>query len=137
MDRRVVSRAIMSMLVVALAIATASTVVHAQQRLTRFFVDSVADSTFSFRTGDARWVRPGQTGIAVDPGERDALVARFRVVEVAGNRATALITGQTTFVTGNHAALMEEPDTPFWRRRTFWSGSVAGVLLGLVAGISF
>lgn len=110
---------------------------HAQQRLTRFFVDSVADSTFSFRTGDARWVRAGQTGIAVDPRERDALVARFRVVEVVGNRATALITGQTTFLTGEHAALMEQPETPFWRRRSFWSGSAVGVLLGLVAGLSF
>lgn len=110
---------------------------RAQQHLTRFFVDSVADSTFVFRTGEARWVRAGQVGIAVDPRERDALVARFRVVGVAGGRATALITGQTTFLTGDHVALMEEPRRPFWRRQLFWAGSVAGAVLGLVAGLTF
>lgn len=110
---------------------------QAQRHAARFFVDSVADSTFVFRVGDARWLRRGQTGIAVDPRQRDALVARFRVVEVSTERATALITGQTTFLTNEHVALVDEPSRPFWRRGLFWKGSVVGVVLGLAAGLTF
>ncbi len=110
---------------------------EAQQRTARFFVDSVADSTFVFRVGDASWIRPGQSGIAVDPRQRDALVARFRVVEVTRERATALVTGQTTFLTGDHVVLVEEPRLPFWRRSLFWKGSLVGLVIGAAAGISF
>lgn len=120
-----------------IVIATGATPAAAQQRTARFFVDSVADSTFVFRVGDVRWIRPGQTGIAVDPRQRDALVARFRVVDVTRDRATALITGQTTFITGDHVVLVEEPRRPFWRRGMFWKGSAVGLLLGIVAGLSF
>ncbi len=120
-----------------IVIATGATPAAAQQRTARFFVDSVADSTFVFRVGDVRWIRPGQTGIAVDPRQRDALVARFRVVDVTRDRATALITGQTTFITGDHVVLVEEPRRPFWRRDMFWKGSAVGLLLGIVAGLSF
>lgn len=109
----------------------------AQQQAARFFVDSVADSTFVFRTGGARWIRHGLTGIAVDPRDRDALVARFRVLQVSDQSATALITGQTTFLTSDHVALIAEPPVPFWRRGLFWKGSLLGAVLGLVAGASF
>jgi hypothetical protein len=123
--------------VAVLSVPAAGTPAEAQQRAARFYVDSVADSTFVFRVGDAGWIRRGQTGIAVDPGQRDALVARFRIVDVSSDRATALITGQTTFLTGQHVALVEPPRRPFWRRGLFWTGSVVGAALGLAAGLAF
>lgn len=123
--------------VAALAVTMAAAPAQAQQRTARFYVDSVADSTFVFRVGDAAWLRRGQTGVAVDPGQRDALVARFRIVDVSRDRATALITGQTTFLTGRHVALIEPPRRPFWRRGLFWTGSAVGAALGLAAGLAF
>ncbi len=131
--RSLVIAGISSLIIVAISAAPA----EAQQRTARFFVDSVADSTFVFRVGNANWIRPGQSGIAVDPRQRDALVARFRVVEVTRDRATALVTGQTTFLTGDHVVLVEEPRRPFWRRDLFWKGSLVGLVLGVAAGISF
>ncbi|MHB1224297.1 MAG: hypothetical protein ACYC2G_09685, partial [Gemmatimonadaceae bacterium] len=119
------------------SVPIAVTPAQAQQRAARFYVDSVADSTFVFRVGEAEWIRRGQSGIAVDPGQRDALVARFRIVDVSRDRATALITGQTTFLTGQHVALVERPRRPFWRRGLFWTGSVVGAALGLAAGLAF
>lgn len=124
-------------IVAALAVTMAAAPAQAQQRTARFYVDSVADSTFVFRVGDAGWLRRGQTGVAVDPGQRDALVARFRIVDVSRDRATALITGQTTFLTGQHVALIEPPRRPFWRRGLFWTGSAVGAALGLAAGLAF
>lgn len=131
--RALVIAAITSLVLIGISTAPA----EAQQRTARFFVDSVADSTFVFRVGDAHWIQSGQSGIAVDPRQRDALVARFRVVDVTRDRATALITGQTTFITGDHVVLVEEPRRPFWRRGMFWKGSVVGLVLGVAAGLSF
>ena len=108
----------------------------AQRRAERFYVDSVADSTFAFRIGAGDdWVRVGAMGIAVDPARRDALVAQFRIVSVWGNRATALVTGQTTFVTVDHIALLDRPPRRFYREGTFWSGTLLGVLLGVGGGL--
>lgn len=137
MHRRTAARLMSALGAALLAVAAAAGPAHAQRHPARFFVDSVADSTFIFRVGDARWIRRGQSGIAVDPGQRDALVARFRIVNVSHDSATALITGQTTFLTGRHVALVEEPRVPFWKRGLFWKGSVAGVALGLAAGLAF
>lgn len=115
--------------VLALALAAPA---EAQRRTVRFYVDSVADSTFAFRIAPSDdWVRVGATGIAVDPARRDALVAEFRVIALWGNRATALVTGQTTFVTVDHIALLEPPRRRFYRDRSFWSGTVLGLLLGV------
>ena len=72
--------------------------VGAQQRAVRFEITAVSDTTLLFRAGTARWVHAGQTGTAVDPRRRDALVARFRVLTVRDGLATALVTGQTTSV---------------------------------------
>lgn len=109
----------------------------AQQETARFFVDSVADSTFVFRVGTARWLRGGSMGIAVDPGRRDARVARFRVLTVRDGRATALITGQTTFVTTDHVALVDVPRRRFWRDTRFWAGTVIGGIFGTALGTMF
>ena len=110
----------------------------AQTRTARFFVDSVTDSTIVFRLGPVDWLRAGSTGIAVDPRQRDALIARFRVVSVGEQRATALITGQTTFVTLDHVALVDEPKRRFWRESSFWVGTLlGGVVGGVAAALSF
>lgn len=104
----------------------------AQRSVARFYVDSVADSTFSFRIGpNDDWVRVGATGTAVDPARRDALVAQFRVVSLWGNRATALVTGQTTFLTMDHIAVLAPPERRFYRDRSFWSGTLLGLLIGV------
>jgi hypothetical protein len=119
----------------ALLLATAGPAA-AQPRVHRFLVDSVADSTFVFRVGQrGDWLRAGATGVAVDPARRDALVARFRVVSVSETRATALVTGQTTLVTRDHVALVEEPPTRFFRSGGFWGGTVLGAILGAAAAL--
>lgn len=109
----------------------------AQQESARFYVDSVGDSTFVFRVGNARWLRTGNNGIAVDPGRRDARVARFVVLRVADGRATALVTGQTTFVTTDHVAVVEMPRRRFWQERRFWAGLVIGGVFGTAIGTAF
>lgn len=126
---------------VVLAVAAALLVASpaaAQSHLRRFLVDSVGDSTFVFRIGpDDDWVQRGSSGIAVDPGRRDALVARFRVLGVRDHVATALVTGQATFVTTDHVALLEEPRRRFFRQGVFWAGAVLGGILGAIAALSF
>lgn len=109
---------------------------QAQRGDVRFYVDSVGDSTFTFRiAANDDWVKVGAMGTAVDPARRDALVARFRVLSVWGNRATALVTGQTTVVTLNHIALLAPPERRFYREPQFWSGALLGVLLGVGGGL--
>jgi hypothetical protein len=103
----------------------------AQDRSVRFEITQVSDTTFRFPRGSAGWIKPDQTGIAVDPRRRDALVARFRVVRVDSGLVTALVTGMTTRVATDHIAIMSEPKKPWYRTITFWGGT----LFGLVAGV--
>jgi len=107
----------------------------AQQRAVRFEIIAVGDSTLLFKVGKAGWVHRGQVGTAVDPRKRDELVARFRVTRVDAGAATALVTGQTTALTTEHVATMEEPNRPWFRAKTFWSGLVLGAALG-IAGVA-
>jgi hypothetical protein len=107
----------------------------AQSRGVRFEITQVGDSTFRFPRGTASWVKPGETGIAVDPRRHDILVARFRVVSIDSGLATAVITGQTTRVATEHIAVMSEPQKPWYRTITFWGGTVFGLVVGaLIAG---
>lgn len=106
---------------------------QAQETATRFTVSGVADSTFSFPIGRYGWVAAGQRGIVVDPRQRDALVANFRVLRVQRGLATALITGQYTAVTTQHAVLIEQPSTPWYRQRSFWIGFLLGGAIGAAA----
>jgi hypothetical protein len=99
----------------------------------RFDIVEVGDTTFGFAVGPRKWLRPGATGIAVDPRRRDGLVARYRVLWVKDGVVTALITGQTTRVTADHMALAVRPATPLLRQRTFWAGAFSGGLLGAIA----
>ncbi|MDQ6887510.1 MAG: hypothetical protein M3068_09465 [Gemmatimonadota bacterium] len=115
----------------ALSLAPASA---RSQEYTRFAVDSVVDSTFRFTLGGQRWVVPGQRGIAVDPRRRDALIARFRVLRVVRDTATALVTGQTARISTDLAALIERPQIPFYRRGLFWAGTIAGASVGAIIG---
>lgn len=107
---------------------------QAQFRGVRFEVTSVGDTTITFHSGDMRWVRGGERGIAVDPRRHDALVARLRVVRVEKGTATAMVTGQTTALSTDHIVIMEEPKRPWYKARSFWGGLVAGATLGAVVG---
>lgn len=104
------------------------------QRATRFQISTVGDSTFTFAIGDAKWVRVGAHGIAVDPRQRDALVAKFEVLRIVGGSATALITGETMRLTLDHFAVLEEPRVPWFAQRPFWLGTALGLLVG--AGVA-
>ena len=109
---------------------------EAQQDAVRFEIAKVGDSTFSFVVGGNDWVKPGRRGIAVDPRQRDALIARFLVIGVDTGWATALITGQRTPIATHHVALLRRPRVSLVRQGAFWvgavTGSVAGFLLSLV-----
>jgi hypothetical protein len=116
--------------VVAAALAVAPREARSQESAVRFEITAVGDSTFTFPVGTHIWVRRGIKGIVVDPKRRDILVARFRVVGVRGGEATALVTGQTTRITEDNVALLDEPRTPFYQRGTLYAGFLAGLLLG-------
>lgn len=96
----------------------------------RFEIDSVTDSTAIFRVQEARWLRKGLTGYAVDPRQHDALVARVSIVAADTIRATAQVTSQVSLVRRDHVLLIVAPARPWWRRRSFWVGLGTGVLLG-------
>ena len=98
----------------------------------RFEITSVGDTTFTFAVRDEGWVKPGLSGTAVDPRQRDALIARFAIVRVRDGVATAVITGATTQVTRDHVAQLNEPPRRWWKSGGTW----AGLLLGLVAGVA-
>jgi hypothetical protein len=107
----------------------------AQSRGVRFEITQVGDSTFRFPRGTANWVKPGETGIAVDPRRHDVLVARFRIARIDSGLVTAVVTGQTTRVATEHIAVMTEPQKPWYRTITFWGGTVFGIVVGaLIAG---
>ena len=107
---------------------------HAQATAARFEIAEVADSTFTFDVGDQRWVARGQKGIAVDPRRRDALVARFRVIQLVGTTATALVTGETTRLTEQHVALLEPPHRAWWRNAPLWGAAAVGLAVGFALG---
>ncbi len=96
----------------------------------RFEIDSVTDSTATFRVREARWVRPGLSSYVVDPAQRDGLVARLRIITRDGESATALVTGQVSRVKSDHFLLVVRPEPRWWQSRLFWAGSVLGVTFG-------
>lgn len=120
---------------VTMAMLAAPVAAHAQYRGVRFEITRVGDSTFAFPVGAEKWIKPGQTGIAVDPKRRDALVARFTVARIEGGEANALVVGQTTNVRTDHVAILEEPRRAWYKQRSFWVGLLAGSAIG--AGVGF
>lgn len=103
----------------------------AQQRVVRFEITAVSDTSLTFRIGTEKWVAPGQPGSAVDPRKRDQLVARLRVAWVQDGVATAMVTGQTTAVSIDHVVTMAAPNRRWYKSTPFW----AGLLLGGAAGV--
>jgi hypothetical protein len=120
--------------VVVLAVLLPIDRVAAQERASRFEIVGVGDSTITLRTGQVRWIYPGQLGIAVDPRKRDALVARIRVLTVRAGQAEAVITGQTTPLNPDHVAIFIEPRRRFFKMREFWFGLAGGAIVGFIAG---
>lgn len=120
-------------IVLLVVIAGHATAVRAQESAYRFNIARAGDSTFTFPLAHNDWVKKGMRGIAVDPTQRDALVARFRVLQVAADSAVALVTGQTTRVTPDLVALLERPSRPWFLRPTFWIGGILGAIVGVVA----
>lgn len=104
----------------------------AQSEGYRFTIDQAGDSTVTFSTQGQGWVHPGLRGIAVDPRRHDALVARLEVLSVAGGQAVALITGQTTRLSPEHAVVLTRPPAPFFRQAVFWIGAAAGAAVGAI-----
>ena len=96
----------------------------------RFAIVEVTDSTVTFLTPRARWLRVGAYGIAVDPRQRDALVGRLRVLRRSGDSSVALVTGQTARMSTDYVAIFRRPSTPTLRQRTFWGGLATGLIVG-------
>lgn len=96
----------------------------------RFEIDSVTDSTAIFRLQEARWVRRGMLGYAVDPVQRDELVARVTVVSVDSTSAVAVVTSQTALVRTGHVLLVLRPERRWWHDRMLWTGVGTGAVLG-------
>jgi hypothetical protein len=103
----------------------------------RFSLRVLSDSTVSFRQAEASWVRVGMSAIAVDPAQGDALVARLRLIAVAKDSAIALVTGQTTRVSGGQVLLLVPPALPWWRQRLFWYGAASGAAMVALAATAF
>jgi hypothetical protein len=101
----------------------------------RFELRALSDSTVAFTPSEATWVRSGMSGIAVDPAQGDALVARLRITAVYGDSAIALVTGQTTRIAEGQVILLVPPTTRWWRQPLFWYGAAAGAALLSVASI--
>lgn len=70
------------------------------------------------------------TVVAVDPSQRDALVARMRIVRSDSGRFVALVTSQVTRLTTEHFLLAVPPEQKWYRARRFWWGVVTGGVAG-------
>lgn len=100
---------------------------------TRFDITAVGDTTFTFATTGARWVKRSQRGLVVDPAHGDELIAKFRVIRARTGTAMAVVTGQTARLTTSDVALLNQPRPIFLTRPWFWLGVVLGGAIGYVA----
>lgn len=118
------------------SVATPQPIARIPRDAARFEIDSVTDSTAIFRVQESTWIRAGMAGYAVDPRQRDALVARVRISGIDGDgRAVASVTSQVALVKRDHVLLLVEPERRWWRQRSFWSGMGTGALLGVGAAL--
>ena len=101
----------------------------------RFEIEVVDDTTLRFKPREALWVKDGMMAYAVDPMNRDALVARLRIVSVWNETAVAVIASQVTRITTRHVVLMTPPVVPWWKTRRFWLGTLVGAVVGSAAGV--
>jgi hypothetical protein len=130
--RRLARRALLAIAIGLAALVPSAS--HAQSTGARFEIREVGDSTISFTTGRADWVRPGLRGLALDPAQRDVLVARFEVVQVREGAALALITGATRPITLADVAVLPEPTRSITRHRGFWGAVGLALLAGFGLG---
>lgn len=100
----------------------------------RFEIEVVSDSTIRFKPREMTWVRAGMVAYVVDPLNRDALVARTRVLEVWNETAVGVVTSQVTRVSTKHVVLLTPPVVPWWRTRAPWLGALVGVVVGGTTG---
>lgn len=103
----------------------------------RFAIATLSDTTFVFNVGEQNWVKAGRRGQVVDPARNDEFVAEFRVYQVQGDSARAVVTGQVRRLQPAHVVVMQLPSRPFWRQAFFWMGVVGGAIVGVAAGASF
>ena len=122
--------------VVLLFLSVGAAPAQAQDRSVRFEIVSVTDTSLTFRVGTADWVKSGKEGVSVDPRRRDALIARFRVIDVRSGQATAVVLGQTSPLSVDHTAVLAEPEVRAWKRRSFWGALIIGLAAGLGIGIA-
>jgi hypothetical protein len=101
----------------------------------RFEIDVVDDSTATFRPVEARWLRTGMFAYAVDPKNRDALVARLRLQTDDGIQITALVTSQVKRVSTTHVLLIPRPIVPWYQAPRFWFGAFLGGMAGVTATV--
>src|SRR6185503_11646843 len=88
----------------------------------RFEISAQNDTAVIFRKMEARWLRNGLQGYAVDPTNRDAIVARLTLIQVDSLEARALITGQVRQVTPKDMILVLRRHRPWWRDLRFLIG---------------
>lgn len=119
---------------VVLLVVALSVPAQAQWRGVRFEIAQVGDTTVSFSRGAEKWIRPGLNGVAVDPRQRDALVARLRIIAVENGRVTAVVTGQTTRLVPEHVVILDEPKRSWLKTPMFWGGMVLGAVIGALVG---
>jgi hypothetical protein len=98
----------------------------------RFSISTTSDSTVTFRPVEVRWLKVGMRGHAVDPTQRDALIARLTIQRLDSTGAVATIDGRVAQVSTTHVVLMVKPSVSWWRDKRFWTGIGTGVLAGVV-----
>lgn len=106
---------------------------EAQPAYVRFDIVSVGDSTFTFATPGAPWVKRPRTGLVVDPFHDDELIAKFRVTRAQNGTATGVVTAQTARVSTTDVALLTQPRPLFLTRPWFWITLVVGGAIGYFA----
>lgn len=116
------------------SVRTATPFARIPREAARFEIETVDDSTARFKPREALWVKSGMTAYAVDPINRDALVARLRVISVWNETAVAVVTSQVTRITPRHVVLLTPPIVPWWKSRRFWMGALLGSLVGGAIG---
>jgi hypothetical protein len=119
---------------VAMAIGLAGSArLDAQPAYARFDITSVGDSTFTFATTGAHWVKRSRTGLVVDPLHDDELIAKFRVTRARNGIATGIVTAQTARLSTTDVALLTQPHPLFLTRPWFWISLVVGGAIGYIA----
>lgn len=120
---------------IAAGIAGAARLDAQQPAYVRFDITSVGDSTFTFVTTGARWVKRSRTGLVVDPTHDDELIAKFRVTQTQKGSAMGVVTAQTARLSTTDVALLTQPRPLFLTRPWFWVALVAGGAIGYFAHV--